>query len=596
MATSLTDPEIAAALAPVPKTLTVNGRTFETPFPSPADWRDRWIYFLLVDRFDNPAAPPRFPPYDRKELRYQGGTLRGVRDRLPYLERLGAGALWLSPVLRNPPHFGDFYGGYATLDFLRVEPRFCSDPAAAAADPAVGDAELRELVDAAHARGMHVILDVVLNHAGDLFDYEGMRDEAPWKGHGPEYRVFWRDGTNTPRGDWDDVGRVPGLPRDAGVWPKELQRNDYWRRRGGGPGAPEGRGDFGRLKELVTEYRDERGRYPVRSHLIRTYQYLVGKFDLDGLRIDTLMYVEPEFARIFGNAIREHAQSIGKRNFFMFGEIWKEEDDLKILEFVGRDSEMSGEIVGVDAALDFPVFRRLMDAAKGRRPPADLAAYFEHRKEVQKRTVSTHGEASRFFVTFLENHDLDDRFYWQAPGGAYDDQHTLALGCLFTMQGIPCVYYGAEQGLSGHGGPREAVREALWGKPGAFDESHAFYRTIRRLSDLRAAHPALRYGRQYFRPVSGDGIQFGHSPYPGGVIAFSRILNDREILVVANTSTTAPVAVHVLVDADLNPAGRAPGVLFTNKAASTAPSPVAVGPTGATTRVSLAPMEIQVIG
>lgn len=140
------------------------------------------------------------------------------------------------------------------------------------------------------------------------------------------------------------------------------------------------------------------------------------------------------------------------------------------------------------------------------------------------------------------------------------------------------------------------MREALWGKPGAFEESHPYYQIIRRLSDLRAAHPALRYGRQYFRPVSGDGVHFGHSPYPGGLIAFSRILNDREILVVANTSTTVPVTVNVLVDADLNPASRVPRVVFTNKASSTAPPPVVAGPAGATTFVSLAPMEIQVIG
>ena len=139
MPASLSDPAVAAALDPKPAAREVRGRRILTPFPSPADWRDVWIYFLLVDRFDNPAAPPRHPPYDSKELRYQGGTLRGIRDRLPYLKRLGAGALWISPVLKNPPSFGDYYGGYATLDFLHVEPRFCSDFAAASADPELAD-------------------------------------------------------------------------------------------------------------------------------------------------------------------------------------------------------------------------------------------------------------------------------------------------------------------------------------------------------------------------------------------------------------------------------------------------------------------------
>ena len=65
--------------------------------PSPADWRDLWVYFVLVDRFDNPAAPPRQAPWDGEHGGFQGGTLAGVRARLDYLAELGAGALWLSP-------------------------------------------------------------------------------------------------------------------------------------------------------------------------------------------------------------------------------------------------------------------------------------------------------------------------------------------------------------------------------------------------------------------------------------------------------------------------------------------------------------------
>jgi len=90
------------------------------PFPSPADWRDHWIYFLLVDRFNNPAAPPRCSdPCNR----YQGGNFAGIQERLPYLKDLGAGAVWLSPVLMNPPWFKDYWGGYGISDFLRIEPR-----------------------------------------------------------------------------------------------------------------------------------------------------------------------------------------------------------------------------------------------------------------------------------------------------------------------------------------------------------------------------------------------------------------------------------------------------------------------------------------
>ena len=81
----------------------------------------------------------------------------------------------------------------------------------------------------------------------------------------------------------------------------------------------------------------------------------------------------------------------------------------------------------------------------------------------------------------------------------------MAVACLFALQGIPCLYYGTEQGLHGGGNSPEAVREALWGKPNAFDRDHPFYQAVRQVSAMRENQPALRYGRQYFRPISGNG-------------------------------------------------------------------------------------------
>jgi glycosidase len=219
-------------------------------------------------------------------------------------------------------------------------------------------------------------------------------------------------------------------------------------------------------------------------------------------------------------------------------------------------------------------------------------------------------------VTFLDNHDENGRFYYQDPAEPHrwDGQATMALGCLFALQGIPCVYYGTEQGLHGHGGRREAVREALWGAgPSAFDPGHPFYEAIQRLAAVRAEQPALRYGRQYFRPVAGDGAHFGHSPYPGGVLAFSRILNDQEVLVVANADAQAGHAVDVLVDRALNPEGTTYVIAYSNQSAAqaAAPQPVAEKPAGTieiraldgtvtqgparSCRVTLRPLEAQIL-
>jgi glycosidase len=239
---------------------------------------------------------------------------------------------------------------------------------------------------------------------------------------------------------------------------------------------------------------------------------------------------------------------------------------------------------------------------------------FEYRKQVQRGVISSHGEASRFFVTFLDNHDQNQRLNFPNPTDPhrFDDQVTLALACLFCLQGIPCVYYGTEQGLAGAGANPEAVREALWGKPDAFDPHHPFARACQELSALRRRQPALRYGRQYFRPVSGDGTHFAISAYPAGVIAFSRVLSDGEILVAANTHTTAAWSGDAIVDRDLNPLDVKYSVLFTNKPSALSPEPVAHKPVGTVdvrepdgsfgsgpvhvVKVSLEPMELQVLG
>src|SRR5438270_12404630 len=136
-----------------------------TAFASPIDWRDQWIYFLMVDRFNNSTAAPRHQPFDDPDFfGFQGGNFAGIQDQLPYIKGLGAGAIWLSPVLENVRFEEGTYHGYGIRHFLRADPRFAKDSQHA-------DDELRSLVDAAHKAGLLVILDIVLNHTGNVFAY-----------------------------------------------------------------------------------------------------------------------------------------------------------------------------------------------------------------------------------------------------------------------------------------------------------------------------------------------------------------------------------------------------------------------------------------
>jgi glycosidase len=579
-------------------------------FPSPQDWRDQWIYFLMVDRFNNSGAPPAHPPFDDPNLYdFQGGNLAGIKDKLPYIQGLGAGAIWLSPVLKNVPKQPGTYHGYGIRDFLHVDPRFARDANNA-------DDELRALVDAAHGLGMYVILDIVLNHTGDVFAYicdQGETSCTSSNGAQADLRSFarpihWRDGNAVAQNTWPDIAALPNMSTDPIVWPKELQKNEFFRRQEQTGPADDTVGDFASLKQLRTDIGD------VQQFLIRAYQYVIARFDVDGFRIDTLRYLKGGLPLLFGNSVREFAMSIGKKNFFTFGEIWTNNSEQAIAEFIGRNSTLpDNQMVGVDAALDYPLFDKLKPVVKAEAAPSVLVDMYSDRKKEEWDVLSSHGDATRFFVTFLDNHDVKERIRYVDPTNAtrFDDQVTLGLASLFCLPGIPCVYYGTEQGLHGAGSD-PAVREALWGGPGFATTGDTYYEDVAAIAKIRRECPALRYGRFYFRPVSGDGKNFGVSPYNGGVLAFSRILMDQEILVVANTDTQNAHTLNVIVDLTLHVAGDALRVLYSNKAAPAAVGNVAqltggsvvVAETDGTTgtgplncvRVTLQPMEVQIIG
>jgi len=595
------DPEVTMPLtlaaAGVRQLLATSGQST----PTPEDWRDCPIYFLMIDRFAARTSPPRHQPWDDPSYSgYQGGTFRGIQEQLGYIKDLGFGAVWLSPALRNADfrHYDTHsYHGYGIVDFLSAEPRFAEDPAHA-------DDELRELVDAAHAIGLAVVLDIVLNHTGDVFAYQcDPADTTCTVSGGAEASftaqtqpVRWRDADGAPT--VPSVEGNPGADLRSLVWPVELQQEHFFRKQGV---MSDVIGDFASLKQMLTV--DP----ALQDILVRSYEYLIARFDIDGFRIDTLRYLQGDLPRIFGNAMREFAAGVGKRNFFTYGEVWSTDAD--IARFVGRNTNDASELVGVDAALDFPLMYTLNSVAKGFAPPTDLMQMYAGRRAAERNVLSSHGDATRFFVTFLDNHDTKERARDRQPDAShpFDQQLFLRLALLATLPGIPCVYYGTEQGLDGRGSD-EAVREALWGGPG-FDPTSPFYTHVRAILNARATHAPLRYGRHYFRPVSGDGFTFGPSDGAGGVVAFSRILANQENLIVANTSTTTSEELHVVVDRSLTPEGTSMSVVYSNNASATAPSPAqryatasvtevdgshSSGPLNAVT-VHLAPMEVQIL-
>jgi glycosidase len=499
-------------------------------FPSPNDWRDVFLYQALLDRFDDNKD---HPPYDAKTAKrgrdlsqsyvFQGGTLKGMTRRLDYIKGLGCNAVWISPPFKQSQDDPGSYHGYGIQDFLAIDPRFGSTE------------DLRRLVKEAHARGMYVILDIVINHTGNVFDYA--EKEVPYR----------RDGEYTFK-DWHRINTKPGdkeMGPDDGVWPMELQCVECFKRKGSIRDFSTAdldevvNGDFFAFKELVTT------NPTVMDALIKCYKYWIAECDVDGYRIDTVRHVEPQSCAIFCNAIREYATRIGKHNFILFGEIIAGDDVLQ--KYVGGNIPAPGTqewFPRLDAVLDYPLYNVLDEVIKGVKPSGELRERYDQFRKFYRAFA----EAGQYYVTFIDNHDQPTRPYRRFLNNTDDSTRlgVLGIGYLLCNLGIPCIYYGTEQGFDGGGDKDTYIREAMFGgKWGAFDTTglhffnpdHPIYKAVARIAAVRNKHASLRYGRQYFRDISGDGEHFGCPVDGKSTLAFSRILDTEELVCVFNLDT-----------------------------------------------------------
>lgn len=560
-------------------------------FPSPADWRNETLYFLLVDRFsdgketqrplvdrNNPAAarpiPWRWDLWSQSGgERWQGGNIAGVISKLDYLKNLGVTTLWLSPVFKQRGHLNSFHG-YGIQDFLEVDPHF-------------GDrASLVELVTQAHAKGLRVILDIIFNHSGENWTYP---DYLPGGKYQPHYTSgrhpfgFWRDAQG------DDITHI--ITAEDGVWPQELQDPEKYTRAGAGnlgaghvddSNAEHKRTDFITLKDFALDHPQ------ALSDIAQCFKYWIALSDCDGFRIDTLKHVSFEQARNFCGTIKEFAATLGKYDFFLVGEIAGgdfEQD--RYLQVLSRN---------LNAALDIGQMRiTLNQVAKGLQHPADYFSGFDPGNAV----MGSHRAVGEKHVSILDDHDhvFGKKLRFSAEAAS---PHQVAAGVglqLFTL-GIPCIYYGTEQSLGGpefseriwlenFGSNDRYLRETLFGgdhprkdgvqgldsMPDPFDQNlpgfgpfgtvghHCFdhnspaYLRIQTMANARAQFPALRVGRQYLRPIAF--LDFPFAIYDSGeLIAWSRILDDEECLVVLNPHGTQTRGADILVDATLNPVGQ----------------------------------------
>jgi alpha-amylase len=505
------------------------------------EWREEFIYFLMVDRFhdDHERAPlkseGRSKGYGDLGIlsRFAGGTIKGITRHLDYIADLGCTALWISPVFENdgaPEKNSSNYHGYAIRNYLDVDPRFGSLD------------DLKELVEEAHSRTMRVFLDAVANHSGDVFYYPG---DKPY--------FYSDDNRQYEIGGW----RSPDYPI-----PVELRNPKYFHRRGqirdwGWDSCPETQwGDFFTLKGLNND--DDDAGMVLQEIIIACHRYWIREVDIDGYRLDAVKHMGETAIARFCQAMREYALALGKREFFLFGELVGSDDAIHRYTGPNTAGKIGTKTVfyGLSSVLDFPLYWTLPGVIKGYTPPQRL---FE-RYEALREHALDRGELGRYLVTFLDNHDQIGQSYKRRfAAGARDEQVIAGMGYLITALGTPCIYYGTEQGFFGEGNADALIRECLF-DPGSAEASLLnkncrIYRAIAAIAKCNKAHPALRFGRMYFREVSGNGRDFGLPEAHPSTLAFSRILARDEILVAYNTSTESPRSDFVIIDSGLHKAG-----------------------------------------
>jgi glycosidase len=179
----------------------------------------------------------------------------------------------------------------------------------------------------------------------------------------------------------------------------------------------------------------------------------------------------------------------------------------------------------------------------------------------------------RYLVTFVDNHDQvgqdpKRRFGADCP----DDQIIAGIGYLLCALGTPCIYYGTEQGFSGKGNDDAFIREAMFDlqdpQKNFLNQNCRIYNEISKIAILFSDLPPLRFGRMYFREISGNGIDFGLPQGNPCTLAFSRILADQEVSVAYNTSTTDQRQDFVIVDSIIQGARPHMSLLYSSRGRS----------------------------
>jgi glycosidase len=558
-------------------------------------------YFVLTDRFANGsrandtggiAGGPDASGFDPTRIsHFHGGDFVGLTSKLDYIKGIGATAVWITPPFKNKPiQAGSAgYHGYWILDFTKIDPHLGTE------------AEFRGFVARAHAKGLRVYLDIVVNHTADVikyadgYDYRTMQ-EAPYRDafgtafdpHAVAYNGMEPSPAFPRLSAERSFAHVPFVPADEAhaKGPEWLNDVTMYHNRGNSTfrGESSLHGDFGGLDDVFTE------NPAVVKGFIGIYSRWMKDYGIDGFRIDTVKHVNMEFWQAFAPAIRALALKQGRPDFIQFGEVANSDQDAALMsEFTTTGT--------LDATIDFGFYEAARDFVSKGGKAEDLAGLFD-----KDAWYTDHDSNAQEAVTFVSNHDAGRLAFFlkkdnpQASPAQLCDLVLLGHELLLTARGEPVVYYGDEQGMAGIGNDQGA-REDMFasqsprfrelsllgtrrtGADDKFDVDHPFYRALRRLAGLRTAHPGLARGAMLLRD-SGNPHLF----------AFSRVERGEQVeyLVALNNSRTDTAAASL---ATCQPSGAGMRVIFDSKGPDPLGGPALTAGADGRVAVSLAPLE-----
>jgi neopullulanase len=429
------------------------------------DWvKDAIFYQIFPDRFarsDRVHKPAGLQPWGAPPTPhgYQGGDLLGVVEHLDYLADLGVNALYFNPIFRSGSNHR-----YHTHDYFEVDPMLG------------GNAALRELLDAAHARSIRVVLDGVFNHASrGFFQFHDILENGPASAYL----------------DWFTVEDWPLHPYGGGP----ANYRSWW----GLPALPK----FNTATPAVREFL-----WSVGEHWMR--------FGADGWRLDVPAEIDDdEFWREFRRRVRR-----ANPEAYIVGEIWHEAERW----LAGDQFDAVMNYLVARAALGFfgrETFDHQDRPGGFRVRPLGARAFG---REIERIMNLYPWAITQAQLNLMESHDTA-RFIHQAGG----DWSAWRLTMLFlmTLPGAPCLYYGSEIGLRGGADP-ECRRAFPWDQA-AWDRELLDF--TRRAIALRRTHPALRHGTFELLYANDDVCAFGRrAEREGAVVILNAASEPRELL------------------------------------------------------------------